>query len=164
TFIDLEHYIIPDEITFGGMVVGFLFSLLVPQLQFNVPGFHRSRSFVEAMELSLMGMACGAAVVYGILRVGKWLFGRQKLILAAGTRIYFTETVLKLPEEEIPYGELFYRPGDAVVFDGTRIELVDRCYVSAPVRLEVDKLLIGGETINPENVHHMEAATDKIIL
>src|SRR5882724_4130361 len=32
TFIDLEHYIIPDEITIGGMVVGFLCSLAVPAL------------------------------------------------------------------------------------------------------------------------------------
>src|SRR5438067_1326814 len=32
TFIDFEHFIIPDEITFGGMVVGVLLSVLVPQL------------------------------------------------------------------------------------------------------------------------------------
>src|SRR2546428_4357183 len=32
TFIDLEHFIIPDEITIGGMVVGFLCSLAVPSL------------------------------------------------------------------------------------------------------------------------------------
>src|SRR5262252_10542102 len=33
TFIDFEHFIIPDEITFGGMVLGFLCSYLVPSLQ-----------------------------------------------------------------------------------------------------------------------------------
>src|SRR5947207_8667417 len=32
TFIDFEHFIIPDEITLGGMVVGVLLSILVPQL------------------------------------------------------------------------------------------------------------------------------------
>src|SRR4051812_8439816 len=32
TFIDLEHIIIPDEITLGGTVVGFLCSLAVPSL------------------------------------------------------------------------------------------------------------------------------------
>src|SRR5512140_1123109 len=31
TFIDFEHLIIPDEITIGGMVVGFLCSFLLPQ-------------------------------------------------------------------------------------------------------------------------------------
>src|SRR5712664_1439065 len=32
TFIDFEHFIIPDEITIGGMVVGFLASFAVPSL------------------------------------------------------------------------------------------------------------------------------------
>src|SRR5437660_12093139 len=32
TFIDFEHFIIPDEITIGGMIVGFLCSFLVPAL------------------------------------------------------------------------------------------------------------------------------------
>lgn len=32
TFIDLEHFIIPDEITIGGIIVGFICSFIVPQL------------------------------------------------------------------------------------------------------------------------------------
>src|ERR1043166_862084 len=32
TFIDFEHFIIPDEITIGGMVVGFICSFLFPRL------------------------------------------------------------------------------------------------------------------------------------
>ena len=33
TFIDFEHFIIPDEITFGGMAVGFAASFFLPSLQ-----------------------------------------------------------------------------------------------------------------------------------
>src|SRR6185295_4069398 len=32
TFIDLEHYIIPDEITIGGMIAGVVISFAVPEL------------------------------------------------------------------------------------------------------------------------------------
>ena len=32
TFIDFEHFIIPDQITIGGMLAGFLCSFLVPAL------------------------------------------------------------------------------------------------------------------------------------
>ena len=32
TFIDFEHFIIPDELTKGGMVTGAVFSLAAPQL------------------------------------------------------------------------------------------------------------------------------------
>jgi len=33
TFIDFEHFIIPDEITFGGVAVGLAVSFFLPQLQ-----------------------------------------------------------------------------------------------------------------------------------
>ena len=36
TFIDLEHFIIPDEITIGGIVVGLLLSAAAPALQGNL--------------------------------------------------------------------------------------------------------------------------------
>src|SRR5580698_7086538 len=72
TFIDIEHYIIPDEITLGGIVVGLIASLVLPQLQ-GTP------SNLEGFGLSLLGLVVGAGIVYGILRLGKLLFGRQKL-------------------------------------------------------------------------------------
>src|SRR5690242_12529327 len=36
TFIDFEHFIIPDEITLGGVVVGVVLSAAVPQLHNSV--------------------------------------------------------------------------------------------------------------------------------
>src|SRR5215211_1180493 len=107
TFIDFEHFIIPDEITIGGMVVGFLLSCLVPSL-------HGTESAKAAVQSSVLGMAIGAGVVYGILRIGKLLFGREKIELAPGSRVIFTESALVLPGREIPYEEIFYRPGDTV--------------------------------------------------
>src|SRR5271169_6654106 len=63
TFIDLDHFIIPDEITLGGTVAGLLLSLLVPALhETNSPG----RSFLA----SLGGVLAGAGIVYGVLRLG----------------------------------------------------------------------------------------------
>src|SRR5687767_2243682 len=53
TFIDFEHFIIPDEITIGGMVVGFLVSWAVPQL-------HGVESARAALQSSILGMLTGA--------------------------------------------------------------------------------------------------------
>src|SRR5512135_2095291 len=69
TFIDFEHFIIPDEITIGGAVVGFVCSFLVPRL-------HDTQSLGQAMKSSLLGIAVGAGIIYLILRIGKLLFGR----------------------------------------------------------------------------------------
>src|SRR5438105_6387029 len=83
TFIDFEHFIIPDEITLGGIVVGFLLSFLLPALQ-------GERSLQGGMKQSALGIAVGAGLIYAILRLGKLLFGRLKISLPAGARIVFT--------------------------------------------------------------------------
>jgi len=157
TFIDFEYYIIPDEITIGGMVVGFICSAIVPSL-------HRQDSLTGAMRESLLGIGVGAGIIYAIVRLGKLAFGRHRKELAPQTRLIFTETSLVLPDEEILYGDLFYRKSDAVLCHGQIVELVDRCYKDVPVRLTQDLLQIGEEEINPEQVVHMEVVSDKVVL
>jgi leader peptidase (prepilin peptidase)/N-methyltransferase len=157
TFIDLEHFIIPDEITLGGVVAGFLFSLLVPQIQGTL-------SRPEAMRASFWGIAVGGGLVYAILRGGKLLFGRHHIALAAESRVTFSETSLKLPDEEVPYEELFYRKSDAIVLFAKQVELPDRCYWNVAVQLTPEKLTVGEETFNPEEVPNMEVVTDRLTL
>jgi leader peptidase (prepilin peptidase)/N-methyltransferase len=164
TFIDFEHFIIPDEITFGGMAVGFCAAFLVPASHMNFPYFNPLRAPGPAMIDSLAGMAVGGAVVYGILRLGKLLFGRYRILLPPATRVFFTETAVKLPEQEIAYEELFYRSGDSIRLEARSVELIDRCYANAAIRLQPERLQIGGDTFDPEMVPHMEAVTDQIVL
>jgi len=157
TFIDFEHFIIPDEITIGGMVVGFLVSLAVP-------GLHGTDSRVAALWQSALGMAIGGGTVYGVLRIGKLLFGRFKVELPPGTRVIFTETALQLPDRAIPYEEVFYRKSDTIVLEAKALELIDRCYAGAQVRLSPEKLQISEDAFDPETVPHMEAVTDQLVL
>jgi leader peptidase (prepilin peptidase)/N-methyltransferase len=157
TFIDLEHFIIPDEITFGGIAVGFLCSFVAPEL-------HRVTSPAEALKSSAIGIAVGGGLIYGILRLGKLAFGRQRLKLAAGSRVIFTETSLVLPTEEIPFGDIFYRKSDTIMLESKQVELPDRCYWNVPVHLSPSKLRIGDEVLNPEEVSHMEIVSDQITL
>jgi leader peptidase (prepilin peptidase)/N-methyltransferase len=157
TFIDFEHYIIPDEITIGGMVAGTLCSFAVPAVQ-GTP------LAVKAILQSFAGMAVGAGIVYAVVRVGKLLFGRHHIELPPNTRVIFTETAVVLPDREIPFEELFYRKSDAILLEAQTVELVDRCYLHATVRLTPERLFIGEETMDPESVHHMEIVADKITL
>ena len=157
TFIDFEHFIIPDEITIGGIVVGFIASFLVPQL-------HAQASLADAMKQSFLGIAVGAGLIYLILRLGKLAFGRQRLQLAGETKIIFTETALVLPDEEIAYADVFYRRSDAISLEARTLELVDRCYKNVVVRLTPAALRIGDEKFDPEQVHHMEATSGEIVL
>jgi leader peptidase (prepilin peptidase) / N-methyltransferase len=157
TFIDFEHFIIPDEITLGGCAAGFILSFLLPEL-------HRETAVTGSMLQSMLGIGVGAAVVYAILRMGKLLFGRQIIDLAGETKIVFSETALLLPDKEFLYEDLFYRKSDTIVISARRVELVDRCYRDAQIRLSPNRLLIDEEELNPEQVPHMEAACSELVL
>jgi len=157
TFIDFEHFIIPDEITVGGIVAGFVcsFLLALPQGQ---------AALGAALRQSILGIAAGAGIIYSILRVGKLVFGRQKVTLPADTRIIFSETAVHLPDSEIPYEELFYRQSDVIKLQARTVELVDRCYKDVRVRLSPTTLRIGEEELNPEQVPYLEAVSTEIVL
>lgn len=157
TFIDFEHFIIPDEITLGGTAAGFVIS-------FFLPGLHHARTNGQGMVQSALGIIAGAGIVYAVLRGGKLLFGRQKLKLPLETTVVFTETALCLPDKEIPYEELFYRQSDTIAFQARTLELVDRGYANTTVRLTPSRLWIGDEEIAPETVPHMEAVCSEIVL
>ena len=165
TLIDIEHFIIPDEITIGGIVVGFLFSAAVPQL-------HNTLSRPGAMRASFWGIAIGGGLVYLILRAGKMAFGKEKMELAADTPVTFTETSLKLPDKEFPYEEIFYRKSDYVRLLAKTVEvhfpegseLSDRCYWNTVVTLTPEQLKIGEETFNPEQVPQMNVVTSEMVL
>jgi leader peptidase (prepilin peptidase) / N-methyltransferase len=157
TFIDFEHFIIPDEITIGGGIAGVAVSFLLPSL-------HGAHTLTVGMFRSLLGMIVGAGVIYIILRLGKLLFGRQRVQLPAETKIVFSETAVCLPDKEIPYDELFYRQSDVIALRARTVELVDRGYKDVTVRLSPSLLEIGGEKMDPADVLHIEAVSTEIVL
>ena len=157
SFIDFEHFIIPEKITIGGVLVGFFCSALLPQL-------HGQKLLVAGMFQSLLGIVVGIALVYFILQTGKLLFGRQRVALGGETRIIFTETAILLPEKTIPYAELFYRKSDAIELHAQSVQAGDRSYKDVLFRLTPASLYIGGDQFDPAAVSRMEAVGSEIVL
>jgi leader peptidase (prepilin peptidase)/N-methyltransferase len=155
TFIDLEHLIIPDEITIGGIVAGLVCSALVPSL-------HGASAPLEGLLASLVGLLLGVGVVYSIVRLGKLLFGRHELDLGEPTTLVFTEEDLVMPQETVPYEDLFYRESDTIVLQADRVEMVDRCYTEVPVRASKRVLQIGEDEYDPEPIEWMAVVTDRL--
>jgi leader peptidase (prepilin peptidase)/N-methyltransferase len=157
TFIDFEHFIIPDEITIGGMAAGVLLSFLLPSL-------HGELTAYGGIKSGLLGLGVGGGLVYVILRAGKLMFGRQRLELPADAKIIFGESSVILPDKEIPYEELFYRKSDVIVLKARTVELVDRGYRDVEVRLSPERLQVGADAFDPEQVKHLEAVSTEITL
>ena len=157
TFIDFEHFIIPDEITFGGIGVGIVLSFFIPSL-------HQGTEPLVAVKQSVIGAAVGGGVVYAILRLGKLLFGRQKIDFETETEVVFLEDGLLIGEEKTPFEDLFYRDSDTIQLKARRLELPDRCFIDADVRLSMKKLVIGGEEFDPEPIKRMVAWTTQLVV
>jgi len=157
TFIDFKHFIIPDEITIGGILVGFLCSTLLPHL-------HGQKLPIAGVLQSLLGIGVGAGLMYFILRAGKLAFGRQKLVLSGESKVTFTDTAMLLPDKEMPYEGLFYRKSDAIEFRASTVKLGERAYQNVLVRLSPTSLQIGDEKYHPEDVPQMEVASTEIVL
>lgn len=158
TFIDLAHFIIPDEITLGGIVAGILCSVIVPALH-GWPGRP-----LKGLLAGFLGAVAGGALVEAVRQGGKLAFGRMKLALEGETKIFFGESGVSLPDGEMAYEEIFYRKSDAIRFHARRIELADRCFMNVDVALSPLRLKIAAEEFDPEQNLYMEAVTDKLVL
>ena len=156
TATDVEHLIIPDQITIGGTIVGIVCSLLLPRL-------HGQSTWLRSLGESLVGLALGGGGIYAILRGGKMVFGRERVKLPAKTRVVFGETSVHLPDREVPFEEVFSRKSDVITFHAETVELTDRCYRDVPVRLSPEKLQVGNDMFNPEEVPHMEVLTAELV-
>lgn len=157
TFIDFEHYIIPDEITLGGMVVGVALSGLIPTLHFQTQP-------AIALMFSALGVGVGAGSTYAVLRLGKLAFGKYKVSFDKPTRVEFTETAVVIEGEETPFEEIFYRPSDRIELKASKVEALGKTWTDVPVRLSTLKLEIGSDSFDPEKVSHMVVTTERILI
>lgn len=83
TFVDFDHFIIPDSVTVGGAAAGLVLSFLVPQLQTQValvPGVFDGMDAVLAVPAtrlgalvrSAMGACAGYVAVEAVRKGGTW--------------------------------------------------------------------------------------------
>lgn len=72
SLIDLEHQILPDEITLGGLVVGLVASAFVPSL-------HDQYIWWQGLWQSAVGAITGAASIYLTAVLGEMAFKRESM-------------------------------------------------------------------------------------
>jgi leader peptidase (prepilin peptidase)/N-methyltransferase len=128
TFIDFEHFIIPDEITIGGTVVGVVLSFAIPKMMGET-------SPLMGGLWSLIGAAAGFALLYAVVELGKLAFGKKRLAFDKPQAFRWVrredEADLEVGEDKTPWMDLFYRETDRMLakmpwieVDGERFENV----------------------------------------
>lgn len=80
TFVDFEHRIIPDEVSIGGMLVGLVFSLFIPQLHGLTPSADAGLLiYAKSFGLSLLGVLIGGGSIYAMGILGDILFKKESM-------------------------------------------------------------------------------------
>lgn len=140
TFIDFEHFIIPDEITIGGTVVGVLLSFAIPLMQ-DQP------SNVLSLLWSLIGAGVGFAALWLVVQLGKMAFGKKRLTFDKGVALSWIrrgeEADFTVGEDKMLWSEFFYRGNEQLLMKCTWIEIDGQRFEDTDVRCECDWLHIG---------------------
>lgn len=144
TFIDIEHFIIPDEITWGGTAAGVLLSLLVPSMM-------GVSSRLEALALSLGGAVLGFGLLWLVVEGGKMAFGRKRHRfpdpIAFEWRRDGDRADITFGEESLRWEDIFSRETDEMVLECSALTVDGKPAEPGRVAFRYDRLLLpAGET------------------
>ncbi len=127
TFIDIEHYILPDSITLGGTAAGLLAAYFVPEFFLHDQRWPISQWFPEmasswqCLLTAVFGAIFGYLSLWLIVILGKILFGRKKHKFESPTAWKLsqaspeTEPVFRLGEDDNLWGDMFSSPRDRLI-------------------------------------------------
>src|SRR5205807_1622589 len=146
TFIDLEHFIIPDQITIGGTIAGVVASFVVPELM-------NTDSRVAALVRSFLAAALGYVILWIVLEGGKIAFGKKRIRLDGPTPFTWTrrddDADFIVGEERSLWSDYFARERDRLLLhcdnakiDNREFETVTLEFHYNRVRIQADEFVL----------------------
>jgi leader peptidase (prepilin peptidase)/N-methyltransferase len=142
TFIDFEHFIIPDEITIGGTIAGVIACGIVPELM-------NTHARGHALLTSALSAVLGYVVLWIVLEAGKKVFGKKRIRLDAPTPFTWTrkgdDADFVVGEEQGLWSDYFARESDQLILHCDQAIVGDRDLGAADLRFHYDRVQIGGE-------------------
>lgn len=144
TFIDFEHFIIPDEITLGGTAAGIVASIAVPELM-------DTDSRVRAFVVSALSAALGYVVLWVVLEAGKKAFGKKRIQLDAPSPFNWVrkgdDADFVVGEEQGLWSDYFARESDQLILHCDNANIGERNLGAVDLRFHYDRLKLGEEEI-----------------
>jgi leader peptidase (prepilin peptidase)/N-methyltransferase len=161
TIIDLYHWMIPNEITLGGIIAGVAASALVPELM-------ERTSSLEAALIAIATAAAGYALLWAILEIGRLLFGRKQTLFPDSLQLSLSKTkngfVLNLGGDQIELDELLLRPSDRIIAYATQMEVAGQHYNNQHLYLHHQGLRIDEHAWPLEKIVPFQAEITRITL
>jgi leader peptidase (prepilin peptidase)/N-methyltransferase len=161
-FVDLEHYILPDEVTIGGTIAGVIFCTAFPRLQ-------AAPDWMSGLLQSLIGLVAGGGVLYAVRWFGNLMFGRKIHEFEKGVTLIVDKARLRLddgeekPEEEA-VAEVFSSGRDRIQFQATSGHVGEQNLAGLTVRITSTELTVGGQSWPVAEAPRLEAVAHEMEL
>jgi leader peptidase (prepilin peptidase)/N-methyltransferase len=141
TFIDLEHFIIPDEITWGGVVVGILLSLVIPSLM-------GAGDMISGFLWSSLGAALGYALLWCVVEAGKKAFGKRRVLFEKEEPFTWVRNAddaeLQVGEDRMLWSDIYSRASDRMEMKCAEAKVEEKTFTNTTLVLYYDRLLVDG--------------------
>jgi len=142
TFIDFEHFIIPDQITIGGTITGLIASIAVPELM-------NANSRVAAGVRSLLAAALGYLVLWIVLEGGKIAFGRKRIELEVPTPFSWKrqgdDADFAVGDERNLWSEYFARETDRMLLQCNEATVDQREFGNVTLEFHYNRVAVEGQ-------------------
>ncbi|MBL9152776.1 MAG: prepilin peptidase [Verrucomicrobiales bacterium] len=160
TFIDFDHFIIPDSITLGGLVAGLVASVALPHL-------HQETSHWRALWQSVVGAAAGFGLLWAVVNLGKLAFGRLKYAFDTPTLWSISQPdeesnpVIRIGEDRKDWDEVFYRDSDRLVMEISEVTINGERREAKGLTIQGETITVDGEAFPLEQVKSIEGLCTK---
>jgi leader peptidase (prepilin peptidase) / N-methyltransferase len=159
TFIDFEHFIIPDEITIGGTIAGLVASAAVPQLMATE---HR----LSALLISAGSALLGYALLWLMLQGGKLAFGKKRIRLRHPTSFTWTrqgeDAEFIVGDDTMQWSEFFAREDDELLLRCLTARVAERDFTGCVLRFHYNRVQISSDQFNLDEIEQINGMANEI--
>ena len=151
TFIDIDHFIIPDSITLGGLAVGLVCSVAFPAL-------HGEVSHWRGLLAGVAGAAVGYGLLWAVVNLGKLAFGRLRYEFEAPAKWEIAQPdpeenpVIRIGENEKSWDDIFFRDSDRLIIEATEVDLNGEPSGEEEVVIKNESVEVGGKKFSLDEV------------
>ena len=159
TFVDLEHFIIPDQITIGGTVAGIVAS-------FAVPGLMMTDSRIAAVVRSGLAAALGYVILWLILEAGKIAFGKKRIRLDGPTPFSWSrhgdDADFIVGSEQSLWSDYFAREKDRLLLHCDEANIDGHVLGEVTLEFYYNRVLTGTEEIVLDTIEHISGVVREL--
>ena len=161
TFIDFEHFIIPDRITIGGVITGVVCSFAVPALM-------GTDSRLAAGLRALLAAALGYVILLIVLEAGKIAFGRKRIRFDAPTPFTWTkrddDADFVVGAEESLWSDYFAREKDRLLLQCDEVKIDHHTYGNVTLDFRYDRVTAEGHVMMLDDVTHISGVARELVI